>query len=81
MLWHGMMRSAELAGVFDERVGARRRPVEDGDAMAFFGDVERKVGAHHAKADQPDVGVSHCASLFVWFDVIAAVEASALRDD
>ena len=64
MLWQGMIRSLERAGAFDESVGARRRSVEDGDAMAFFGDVEREVGTHHAKADQADVGVSHCASLF-----------------
>ena len=63
--------SLELAGVFDECVGARRRPVEDGDAMALFGDVEREVRAHHAKADQADVGVFHCASLFLLLDVLA----------
>ena len=36
-----------------------RRPVEDRDAVALLGDVERQVGAHDAKADQADIRVRH----------------------
>ena len=57
----------ERAGAFDECVGARRRAVEDGDAMALFGDVEREVRAHHAKADQADVGsFPSCSPYLCW---------------
>ncbi len=33
--------------------------VEHRDPVALFGDVEREVRAHHAKADQSDFGVRH----------------------
>ena len=42
-----------------EVVGPRRRAVEDRDAVALLGNVERQIGAHDAKADQADFRFCH----------------------
>ncbi|SSC73735.1 unnamed protein product [Ciceribacter sp. T2.26MG-112.2] len=44
----------QRSGFGDEFRRARRRAVEHRDPAALLGDVERQVGAHHAKTDQSD---------------------------
>ena len=55
----GTICSASAPALLDECVGSRGGAVEHRDAVALFGDVERQVGAHDAKADQADIRLRH----------------------
>ena len=47
----------EIAGAGDEVVHRRRCPIVDGDPIALFSDIERKIGAHGPEADEADFRV------------------------
>ena len=52
----------QVAGLLVEAAGPCGGAVEHRDPVAFFSDVERQIGPHHAEAYQPDVGVCHRSS-------------------
>jgi len=51
----GLDHEDDPARALQGGLGARRRPVVDGDAEAVAGDVQGQVLPHHGQADQPDL--------------------------
>ncbi len=49
----------EVAGLLVKLLRARNGPVEHRDLVALLGDVERKVGTHHAETDKTDFRLCH----------------------
>src|SRR5690606_22212723 len=49
----------KIAGLGEKGLDLGGRAVVDGDAIALFGDVERKVLAHDAEPDQSDIRQFH----------------------
>ena len=50
----------QIPGLFHQGMDPPGRAVVDGNAKALLGDIERQIGPHHPKADQPDT----CQVLF-----------------
>src|SRR5690606_10345716 len=80
------------AGLLHEGARALGRAVENSHAEALLRDVERQIGAHNAKADQPDISFYHetlpCSRLRALSNVLlalaspfSAVELQPVVDD